>query len=112
MTEKNRPMTTDHLIIRQSCWDDLEDFYRWERMPEVTEFFSIRDGQTKEDVIRKYLADEDDRQPASLLSCSKAKMILPAMVGTLRRPESRMGMPGKQTGMDRQGKRPHAISAA
>ena len=60
MTEKNRPMTTDHLIIRQSCWDDLEDFYRWERMPEVTEFFSIRDGQTKEDVIRKYLADEDD----------------------------------------------------
>lgn len=31
------------------------------------------------------------RQPASLLSCSKAKMILPAMVGTLRRPESRMG---------------------
>ena len=37
MTEKNRPMTTDHLIIRQSCWDDLEDFYRWERMPEVTE---------------------------------------------------------------------------
>lgn len=60
MTEKNRPMTTDHLIIRQSCWDDLEDFHRWERMPEVTEFFSIRDGQTKEDVIRKYLADEDD----------------------------------------------------
>ena len=50
MTERNRPMTTDHLIIRQSCWDDLEDFYRWERMPEVTEFFSIRDGQTKEDV--------------------------------------------------------------
>ena len=40
------------------------------------------------------------RQPASLLSCSKAKMILPAMVRTLRRPESRMGMPGRQTGIE------------
>ncbi len=51
---------TPDLIIRGSRWDDLEDFYRWERLPEVTRFFSIRDGQTREDVIRKYLADEED----------------------------------------------------
>lgn len=63
MAEAMKPMTTEHLIIRQSCWEDIEDFYRWESMPEVTEFFSIRDGQTMEDVIRKYLADEEN--PAS-----------------------------------------------
>lgn len=63
MAEAMKPMTTEHLIIRQSCWEDIEDFYRWESMLEVTEFFSIRDGQTMEDVIRKYLADEEN--PAS-----------------------------------------------
>ncbi len=26
----------------------------------MTEFFSIRDGQTMEDVVRKYVADEED----------------------------------------------------
>ncbi len=45
---------TDNLIIRQSKWEDLEDFYRWERLPEVTEFFSIGDNQTQEEVTRKY----------------------------------------------------------
>ena len=51
---------TTHLIIRQSKWDDLSDFYQWERMPEVTEFFSIKDDQTGEDVARKYIEDEKD----------------------------------------------------
>ena len=26
----------------------------------MTEFFSIRDGQTREEVIRKYIKDDDD----------------------------------------------------
>lgn len=51
---------TTNLIIRQSRWEDLEDFYTWEQRPEVTEFFSIPDGQTMEDVTRKYLADDKD----------------------------------------------------
>ena len=51
---------TDNLIIRQSKWEDLEDFYRWERLPEVTEFFSIGDDQTQEEVTRKYIEDEKD----------------------------------------------------
>ena len=53
-------LETNDLIIRPSEWDDLEDFCRWEKLPEVTEFFSIRDGQTMEDVVRKYVADEED----------------------------------------------------
>lgn len=54
---------TKNLIIRPSQWSDLETFFEWERKPEVTEFFSIRDGQTMEDVVRKYV--EDDENPAS-----------------------------------------------
>lgn len=53
-------LETNDLIIRPSEWEDLEDFYVWERLPEVTEFFSIRDGQTMEDLVRKYVADEKD----------------------------------------------------
>ena len=53
-------LETNDLIIRPSEWDDLEDFCRWEKLPEVTEFFSIRDGQTMEDVVRKFVADEED----------------------------------------------------
>lgn len=53
-------LETNDLIIRPSEWNDLEDFCRWEQRPEVTEFFSIRDGQTMEDVVRKYVADEAD----------------------------------------------------
>ena len=46
-------LETNDLIIRPSEWEDLKDFYVWERLPEVTEFFSIRDGQTMEDLVRK-----------------------------------------------------------
>lgn len=53
-------METKDLIIRESVFADIEYFYPWEQKPEVTEFFSIRDGQTKEEVIRKYIKDDDD----------------------------------------------------
>lgn len=53
---------TKNLIIRESCWEDLENFYQWERRPEVTEFFSIRDGQTMEDVVRKFVTDDNNPQ--------------------------------------------------
>ncbi|MDD5927671.1 MAG: GNAT family protein [Firmicutes bacterium] len=53
-------LETNDLIIRPSEWADLDDFYMWEQLPEVTEFFSIRDGQTMEDVVKKYVSDEKD----------------------------------------------------
>ena len=59
-------LETNDLIIRPSEWDDLEDFCRWEQRPEVTEFFSISDGQTMEDVVRKYVADEADPKAQQL----------------------------------------------
>ena len=51
---------TPRLMIRPSVWDDLETFYRWEQTPAVTEFFSIRDGQSMEDVARKFLEDQEN----------------------------------------------------
>ena len=48
------------LRIRPSVWEDLDTFYRWEQRPEVTEFFSIRDGQTMEETARKFLEDQED----------------------------------------------------
>lgn len=51
---------TENLIIRPTVFDDLDQFYLWEQKPEVTEFFSIRDDQTREEVYHKFFTDEDD----------------------------------------------------
>ena len=53
-------LETPRLRIRPSVWEDLDAFYRWEQRPEVTEFFSIRDGQTMEETARKFLEDQED----------------------------------------------------
>lgn len=53
-------METKNLIIKKSEWKDLSDFCLWERKPEVTEFFSIRDEQPDEDVFRKFVEDDND----------------------------------------------------
>lgn len=53
-------LETNDLIIRPTEWGDLDEFCQWEQKPEVTKFFSIRDGQTMEDVVRKYIADDMD----------------------------------------------------
>lgn len=47
-------MESKNLIIRPSNREDLETFYKWEIMPEVTKFFSIRDNQTMEEVVEVF----------------------------------------------------------
>ena len=68
----NKTIETERLIIRPSRWEDLDTFYEWELLPEVTKFFSIRDNQSKEDVIRKYVADSDDPKARQITVCLKA----------------------------------------
>ncbi len=58
-----KPIETEDLLIRDSVWDDLQYFDPWERLPEVTEFFSIADGQTLEDVTKAYV--HFDEEPAA-----------------------------------------------
>ena len=59
------------MIIRPSRWEDVEIFYPWELEPAVTKFFSIRDGQTMEDVIKKYIADDTDPKAMQFTICMK-----------------------------------------
>ena len=49
------PIETKDLIIRDSVFEDLKYFDPWERQPAVTEFFSIADGQSLEDVTKAYV---------------------------------------------------------
>ena len=64
-------LTTEDLILRPSVFEDLDVFYKWELQPAVTEFFSIRDGQTMEEVTRKFIADSGDPSAMQLTICRK-----------------------------------------
>lgn len=55
-------METKDLIIRESIWEDIDCYYQWELRPEVTEFFSIAENQPYDQVVRKYI--HDDENPA------------------------------------------------
>ena len=68
----SKTIETERLVIRPSRWDDTDTFYEWELLPEVTKFFSIRDSQSKEDVVRKYVADSDDPKARQFTICLKA----------------------------------------
>ena len=68
---KEPALTTKDLILRPSSSGDLGTFFKWEQDPSVTEFFSIRDGQTMEEVTQKYLADKDDPAAAQFTICKK-----------------------------------------
>ncbi|MBR2099035.1 MAG: GNAT family N-acetyltransferase [Firmicutes bacterium] len=64
-------LTTKDLILRPSAAADLQTFSAWERIPAVTEFFSIRDGQTLEEVTEKFRKDHADPGAAQLTICLK-----------------------------------------
>lgn len=55
-----KPIETKDLMIRDSIFEDLLYFGSWERQPEVTEFFSIADGQSMEDLTRAYMHFDED----------------------------------------------------
>ena len=62
-------LKTKDLILRPSVFGDLEMFHEWELQPAVTEYFSIADGQSMEDVTRKFIADSDDPASMQLTVC-------------------------------------------
>ena len=64
-------LRTKDLILRPSEAGDLKTFFEWERIPAVTEFFSIRDGQTLEEVTEKFRKDGADPGAAQLTVCLK-----------------------------------------
>lgn len=57
---------TKNLVIRPTVFDDCRMFADWETRPEVTEFFTIDDGRTYEDVVTEFIK----------ASCDESKMYL------------------------------------
>ncbi len=55
--------------IRDSIFDDLEYFARWESMPEVTEFFTIDDGKTYEMTVREFYRRLEDKAARQFTVC-------------------------------------------
>ncbi|MDM8533724.1 GNAT family protein [Clostridiaceae bacterium HSG29] len=53
-------METKDLIIRNSIWDDIDIFYKWELTSEVNVFFSISENQSYETVARTYSHYDDN----------------------------------------------------
>lgn len=49
-----KDIITENLIIRPSKVSDLEYFYKWELSPAITEFFSIKDNQSMEEVEEEF----------------------------------------------------------
>lgn len=50
----------EDIIIRDSIFQDCDMFYKWETSPSVTEFFSIKDNLTYEELIREYVLNDVD----------------------------------------------------
>ena len=76
-------METKDLLIRESRFEDLDTFYEWETWPEVTEFFSISAGQTREDVYRKFFEDQAKEDAAQFTILLKNEEGDPKMVGRI-----------------------------
>ena len=71
---RNNNMETKDLIIRETEFSDLEYFYPWERMPEVTEFFSIPKNQSREALYEKYFCDKADPSAAQFTILLKQEL--------------------------------------
>ena len=72
---------TQDLIIRDSVLEDVEQFYEWEKLPAVTEFFSISKFQTREDVYDKFFRDKNDDTADQFTILLKREGAEPVMIG-------------------------------
>lgn len=76
-------METKNLIIRESVLDDTDKFYEWELIPEVNKFFSIRDGQTKEEVLEKFFSDKANPESEQFTILLKQENSEPKLIGRI-----------------------------
>lgn len=66
-----KPIETKDLLIRDSVWEDLAHFEPWEKRPEVHRFFSIRDNQSFEELVRVYVRFDEDPAARQYTICLK-----------------------------------------
>ena len=53
-------MESRNLMIRPTVFDDCRYFEKWEQDPEVVQYFNISEGQTYEEVVTRFVRNEDD----------------------------------------------------
>lgn len=64
-------MESKNLVIRPTVFSDCELFAKWEKTPEVTEFFSINSDREYENVTREFILREVDKTKLQYTICSK-----------------------------------------
>lgn len=50
----------EKIKVRPSVLADCQQFYQWESTPAVTQFFSIPDGQTYDEVVKEFVLNDAD----------------------------------------------------
>ena len=53
-------MESKNLILRKTCFDDLKYFAEWEKYKAVTDFLSISDDRSYEEIVRESILYETD----------------------------------------------------
>lgn len=48
-------MESRNIIVRETVFDDCKYFAEWENRPEVTEFFTMDEGRTYEQIVTEYV---------------------------------------------------------
>lgn len=76
-------METKNLMIRETKMEDVELFWKWEREPHVTKFFSIEDDQSREDAYQKYFADLSDPSARQFTILLKQETGEPKVIGRI-----------------------------
>ena len=54
-------METKNLIIKEATFDDCQYYAEWEKIPQVTEFFSIDESRDYKQVVTEFVKDMDDQ---------------------------------------------------
>lgn len=67
---------SDNIKVRPSVLADCQQFYEWESTRDVTEFFSIADGQTYDQIVKDFiLIDEDPEKEQYTITDEEGNML-------------------------------------
>lgn len=66
-------MESRNLLIRPTIFDDCAYFEKWERDPEVIQYFNISEGQTYEEVVTRFIRACSDKKQEDYTIILKTK---------------------------------------
>lgn len=66
-----KKLVTENLVLRESVFDDMEQFYKWETTEAVKKYLSMGEDRTKEDAIREYIHHDESDAHIQFTVCLK-----------------------------------------